>query len=64
MASVFFGIKRGENAYQVTRNSSAQAGKDFEFEVDLANSPTRDEAVTAMEKIKDAIMRGPWPPVA
>lgn len=63
MASVFFGIKRGQTTYDVTRDSSAQAGKDFEFEVDLANTPSREDAVLAMEKIQDAIIRGPWPPV-
>jgi hypothetical protein len=62
MASVFWGVNRGQGTYDVVVDSSTQS-TDFELEVDLANSPTRDEAIKAVTQILDKVLRGPWPPV-
>jgi hypothetical protein len=59
MADVYWGIDRGEDRTKVARSSSTTSA-DFEFVVDDTNKPTRAEAIDALEKIREEILKGEW----
>jgi len=61
MASRYFGISLGENAYQVSEDSSTTS-KNIEVVVDLTAGASRQDVIIALEKIKDHMLRGVWPP--
>lgn len=59
MASVFYGINRGENSFNVATGSSTQS-KDFEIQVDLTNSPTKLELRSAIVNLLAYVDRENW----
>jgi hypothetical protein len=61
MASRFYGIALGANAYEVEEDSSSNT-TDIEVAVDLTNSPTREDVVVGLTNIINYIMRDQWPP--
>lgn len=63
MATRRYGISRGENAQQVTEAvGSAVSSDSVELTVDLASNLTREDVLLALEKIKQHIFKGNWPP--
>jgi hypothetical protein len=56
MASVFYGINRGETTFQVATGASTQS-KDFEIQVNLTNNPTKLELRTAITNLLGFIDR-------
>lgn len=63
MATRLYGISRGEQYNQVTEGvGSAVAADSVEVTVDLASSLTREDVLMALEKIKQHIINGDWPP--
>jgi hypothetical protein len=61
MASRFYGIALGANAYEVEEDSSTNS-TDIELAVDLTNNPTREQVINSMYNLMDYIMRDQWPP--
>jgi hypothetical protein len=61
MASRYYGLALGANAYEVVEGASSDT-TDIEVQVDLANSPTREDVVVGLTNIINYIMRDQWPP--
>ena len=61
MASRYYGVNKGVEAYSVSEDSSTTSKK-VELVVDLSANQTRQEVLVALKKIEDHIMRGIWPP--
>jgi hypothetical protein len=59
MASVFYGINRGEGDTSVATGASTQS-KDFEIQVDLTNTPTKLELRNAVLHLLTYIDRNDW----
>jgi hypothetical protein len=62
MANRYYGLDRGDNENDVTEGSSSTATTDVEVRVDLAASQDRSEVLLALDKIKNWILKGNWPP--
>jgi len=60
MAVQYYGINRGDGFTPVTVDSSTTSS-DFEFAVDDTNTPTKEEAITALQKIIAEVMESDWP---
>lgn len=63
MASRYYGLDKGQTQINVVDGLSTNS-TDFEFVVDLAQSPSREMAVLALDAIKNRILAGTWPPAA
>ncbi len=61
MASRYFGISLGKNAHEVSEDSRTTS-KAIELVVDLTAGASRLDVIVALEKIKDHMLRGVWPP--
>jgi hypothetical protein len=61
MASRYYGLALGGNAYEVVEGSSSDT-TDVEVQVDLANSPTREQVIVALTNIINYMTRDQWPP--
>ena len=62
MAERFYGLDRGDNENDVTEGSATTATTDVEVRVDLASDVTKSEVLLALDKIKNWILKGNWPP--
>jgi hypothetical protein len=70
MATRRYGVRPGENEYEVTESVGAAVDSDtVELTVDLAagldgstRAISREEVVQALDKIRNHILRGSWPP--
>lgn len=63
MADRIYGVDRGGEVHDVVDQLTSPT-KDFELVVDLAESPTREEVVLAIDIIKAYIMQSVWPPAS
>lgn len=62
MAVRYFGIEKGLTMGGITQDSSTTS-KTFEFTVDLADGATREQAILAIEQLKNYIAQNTnWPP--
>lgn len=63
MATRRYGLSRGENEFSVLEAVGAATATDnVEVTVDLAANMHRSEVLLALDKIKNHILKGPWPP--
>lgn len=66
MANRFYGLDLGDNENDVTEGSSTTSTTDVEVRVDLAGvnagGPGKNDVLIALEKIKNWILKGNWPP--
>ena len=63
MATRRYGISRGETSQQIAEGvGSATSADDIEITVDLAVNLTKEDVMLALEKFKDHIFKGNWPP--
>lgn len=61
MAIRYIGLEKGANMDAITQNSSTTS-KTFEFTIDLADAPTREEALLALEQMENYILQNSiWP---
>ena len=63
MATRRYKISRGETEFQIVEEvGSANNSDDFEFTVDLANAPSREQVLLALRMIENWIVSHKWPP--
>lgn len=63
MATRRYGLSRGENEFAVTEAVGAATATDsMEFTFDLAVNLTKSEVLLAIDKIKNHIIKGNFPP--
>jgi len=61
MADRFYGLDRGETEFQIVEQATTPA-KDYEFNFDLAVNSTKEDVLLALEKLKNHIIKGDFPP--
>lgn len=63
MATRRYGISRGEQVENITEAVGAAVAADsMEFTFDLASGLTKEDVVLGLEKIKQKIINGDFPP--
>lgn len=63
MATRIYGLSRGEEQIYVTEGvGSATAADNVELTVDLAVSLEKAEVLRLLDRIKEHITKGDWPP--
>jgi hypothetical protein len=63
MATRRYSIARGETEFQITEAvGAATATKSMEFTFDLAVNLTREDVLLALEKVRNHIIKGSFPP--
>lgn len=63
MATRIYGLSRGDQVENVTEGVGAAVAADsMEFTFDLAAGLTREDVVLGLEKIKQHILKGNFPP--
>lgn len=63
MATLFYGINNGDNEYQAAV-SATTTSKDVEIVINtVANVPSREELLLAIEKLENFIVRQNYQPV-
>lgn len=62
MASRYYGVPKGKNTQTGVTEAASTNSMAFEFVVDLATSPTQEQALLALSAIEDYIISGQWPP--
>jgi hypothetical protein len=63
MATRIYGVSRGETEFQVVEGVGAAVAADgVELTVDLAVSLTKEDVILAVDRIKNHIIKGNWPP--
>lgn len=63
MATRRYGISRGETVEQITEGVGAAVASDnMEFTFDLAVGLTKEDVLLGLEKIKQHIIKGDFPP--
>lgn len=61
MADRFYGLDRGDQEFDIAEDTSSPT-KDVEVTVDLAVNLEKSEVLRALDKIKNHIIKGNWPP--
>jgi hypothetical protein len=63
MATRRYSIAKGETEFSITEAvGAATATKSMEFTFDLATSLTREDVLLGLDKIKNHIIKGNFPP--
>lgn len=63
MATRLYGLSRGETEFSVTEGvGAATAADNIELTVDLAVSLSREDVLLALDKFRNHILKGNWPP--
>jgi len=62
MADRFYGLDRGDNFDTEVTEQATSPTKDVEIAIDLAVSLEKSEVVDLIERIKQHIIKGNWPP--
>lgn len=62
MATRIYSLDLGENENDVVEDVGSATTVTFEFTFDLADHPTREDVLLALDKIKAHILKAPFPP--
>lgn len=62
MADYYYGIDKGDSTYEAV-GQTTDMSKTVVVRVDVAPGVERSDVLVSLEKLKDFILRAPWPPV-
>lgn len=63
MATLWMGINRDQEDWQVVTSTSATTGKEMELVVNVTNVTKRGDVIAALSSFQDAILTNGWPVV-
>lgn len=56
MANIFIGLNRGQNEFDIAEGASTNS-VDIELNIDDTNSPTKEDILLAIEKLKNHVIK-------
>lgn len=62
MATRLYSYDKGVNEYAITDAAGSATTLGMELTIDLAKITTREDALLGLEKVRNYILRGLWPP--